>query len=394
LRRRDHWVRGLELVVAIVCWWNPLAWAVRRQIHWAEELCCDAWVRLAFPQDAKRYAETLLEAAGAVAVSPAGRPRLGSPLLRSIALKERIEMILQGRYKPSLSIGSKLALALAALVALPLAGRVTPELRAAERQAAPEAAAGGRAASEFPYAVHFEQGATRFLPGDEITILEVRGTAETFEPGHLYWIRGTYRLGSRDEAGLSAYTTAANAADGVSRPLRVQSVVVKRGEGSFTLFLPMTCQGWPHVSFYPRKRGESFGGNYFGTGESVLKQWWGAKAANAPQGAAAESELHGQALAMALGLKLMAIEPRPDQQATLGTFRGGLTVVEVDELAAGAAAARAGLKPGDVIVGLGQYETRTLANLAYAIEKMGHRPARLFLRRDGQTYTTELAPSD
>ena len=29
LRRRDHWVRGLELVVATVYWWNPLVW-VRR----------------------------------------------------------------------------------------------------------------------------------------------------------------------------------------------------------------------------------------------------------------------------------------------------------------------------------------------------------------------------
>jgi hypothetical protein len=31
------------------------------------------------------------------------------------------------------------------------------------------------------------------------------------------------------------------------------------------------------VSFYPADGGSDFGGNYFGTGDSVLKQWWGAK---------------------------------------------------------------------------------------------------------------------
>jgi hypothetical protein len=37
----------------------------------------------------------------------------------------------------------------------------------------------------------------------------------------------------------------------------------------------MTIRGWPHVSFYPVSGGEDFGGNYFGTGDFVLKQWWG-----------------------------------------------------------------------------------------------------------------------
>ena len=42
----------------------------------------------------------------------------------------------------------------------------------------------------------------------------------------------------------------------------------------------MSCRGWPHVSFYPAEGGGSFGGNYFGTGDSVLKQWWGSKEAD------------------------------------------------------------------------------------------------------------------
>jgi len=77
---------------------------------------------------------------------------------------------------------------------------------------------------------------------------------------------------------LAAYTTAMDAAHGTSPSLTVQSTNVDRGEGTFTLFLPMLYRGWPHVSFYAD--GESFGEVYFGTGDSVLKQWWGSNEAN------------------------------------------------------------------------------------------------------------------
>src|SRR3970282_1180561 len=58
-----------------------------------------------------------------------------------------------------------------------------------------------------------------------------------------------------------------------SPSLAVQSTNVDRGEGTFTLFLPMSYRGWPHVSFYPSDGGEGFGGIYFGTGDSVLENW-------------------------------------------------------------------------------------------------------------------------
>jgi hypothetical protein len=57
----------------------------------------------------------------------------------------------------------------------------------------------------------------------------------------------------------------------------VQKITVNKGEGTFSLFLPVTIRGWPHVSFYPVEGGEDFGGNYFGTGDFVLKQWWGSE---------------------------------------------------------------------------------------------------------------------
>jgi RNA polymerase sigma factor (sigma-70 family) len=131
--------------------------------------------------------------------------------------------------------------------------------------------------SEFPYAVPFEQGATRFLEGDRITIIEIRGTAATFSPGNLYWIRGTYNLASHERGTVAAYITATEAAHARGPSLAYQSTVVNRGSGTFTLFLPMSHRGLPHVSFYPADGGESFGGNYFGTGDSVLKRWWGSE---------------------------------------------------------------------------------------------------------------------
>lgn len=126
--------------------------------------------------------------------------------------------------------------------------------------------------SEFPNLVNFEQGATRFLKGDNITITEVRGTSDSFSRGQLYWIKGTYTLTSHDQVTLAAYTTAMDSKEAISTPLKVQLTPVDRGHGTFTLFLPMVCRGWPHVSFYDEKDG--FGGNYFGTGDSVLKHWW------------------------------------------------------------------------------------------------------------------------
>jgi hypothetical protein len=130
---------------------------------------------------------------------------------------------------------------------------------------------------EFPHAVKFEQGATRFLKGDKITIQEVRGTADTFSPGNLYWIKGTYTLASHKRASLDAYITAMDSQNARSASFKVQTTTVDEGSGTFTLILPMSYRGWPHVSFYPADGGSDFGGNYFGTGDSVLKKWWGEK---------------------------------------------------------------------------------------------------------------------
>jgi beta-lactamase regulating signal transducer with metallopeptidase domain len=311
LRRRDHWVRLVELIVTIAYWWNPLVWVIRWQIHEAEELCCDAWVRWAFPDCAKRYAEVVLQIAESLGASQVGARLLpASLLLHSLSLKERIEMILERRFVPRVSRRSLFVMALLALIVLPLSFRTTKtEVMAGSDGEARERSAGKPntpTAPEFPYAVKFEQGATRFQDGDKINILEVRGTSDRFTEGNIYWIRGTYTLASRDRAILLASGTvdywdltglggtldgarsdffvsgsAEKSYQGVDPSyasgieLRVQRAEVVRGSGTFMLFLPMKHTAFPHVSFCSSERyGASFGGNYFGTGDSVLKKWW------------------------------------------------------------------------------------------------------------------------
>jgi hypothetical protein len=143
----------------------------------------------------------------------------------------------------------------------------------------------------FPDIVSIEQGATKFLEGDRITVTEVRGTAGAITPGNIYCIKGTYILASHPQAMLAAFVTAMESAEGKSGTLKVQKMMVNRGEGTFTLVLPMAIRGWPHISFYPAGGGESFGGNYFGTGEFVLKQWWGSHpAVSAPTPSAGSTQ--------------------------------------------------------------------------------------------------------
>ncbi len=60
-RRRDDRVRWLEFAVLTIYWWCPLAWWARRQLHHAEEECCDAWVVSLLPDSAKAYALALVE---------------------------------------------------------------------------------------------------------------------------------------------------------------------------------------------------------------------------------------------------------------------------------------------------------------------------------------------
>lgn len=146
LRRRDHWVRGLELVVSVLYWWNPLVWWVRRRLHAVEEQCCDAWVAWAYPDRSREYAECLLKWAELLP-GLAPQPALASPFLNAHSLKERIELVLENRSPRTASRIAAVGLALLAAVVIPAGVRGAAEAReeespkaAAQKTAPPKAA--------------------------------------------------------------------------------------------------------------------------------------------------------------------------------------------------------------------------------------------------------------
>ena len=123
LKRRDHWVRWLELFVVGLYWWHPGVWWGRRLLREAEEQCCDAWVIWAMPQGAKTYATALLAAiefvSGARTAPAASLAASGNGHVS--CLKRRLKMIVRARTPKGLSWAGRLAVLGLTMLLLPLA---------------------------------------------------------------------------------------------------------------------------------------------------------------------------------------------------------------------------------------------------------------------------------
>lgn len=116
LRRRDHWVRRLEMVAAVLHWWNPLFWIARKKLRSDAELACDAWA--AGQADRRAYAEALLEVCS---FNPRRRPAPAVGVFGEgrRAMQERLTMIMRDRVPCRLAFGAKLVVALMAVAAIP-----------------------------------------------------------------------------------------------------------------------------------------------------------------------------------------------------------------------------------------------------------------------------------
>ena len=122
LKRRDHWVRWLELLVAGVYWWNPVVWWVCSRMREAEEQCCDAWVVWAMPQRARSYAAALLHVldfVSGVASAPVVASAMGAGRHVS-CLKWRLKMIVSAKTPKGLSWLGRLTVLGSAALLLPL----------------------------------------------------------------------------------------------------------------------------------------------------------------------------------------------------------------------------------------------------------------------------------
>ena len=120
LRRGDHLVRFLELLVTALFWWHPLVWWMRVPLREAEEQCCDAWVVWALPDAARAYAETLLDTLEFLQTSGRPEPLLASGLGKVPHLRRRLTMIMTGSSRRSPGLPGRLALLLVAGVMLPV----------------------------------------------------------------------------------------------------------------------------------------------------------------------------------------------------------------------------------------------------------------------------------
>jgi beta-lactamase regulating signal transducer with metallopeptidase domain len=128
LRRRDHWVRRLELLATCVYWWHPATWLARAALREAEEQCCDAWVVWAMPESASTYMTTLLDTIDFL--SHRARPRcLAAPVLASGMgqfhnLKRRLTMVRERTTQRRLGGGGLTAVILLGAVALPVGAKL------------------------------------------------------------------------------------------------------------------------------------------------------------------------------------------------------------------------------------------------------------------------------
>ncbi len=123
LRRRDHWVRMIELAATVLYWWHPLVWLARRNLRRAEERSCDAWVTFALPGSARAYATGLLETLTVLTSAPTNQPVAALPATATGMntrddLEERLTMIITERTPKLLSPFSRGAIAVLALAVL------------------------------------------------------------------------------------------------------------------------------------------------------------------------------------------------------------------------------------------------------------------------------------
>lgn len=150
LRRRDHWVRTLEVVVAAAYWWHPVVWYARRALREASEQCCDAWVLWALPRSAASYATALIEAIDFISMVRPAVPALASGMGQFTDLKRRLVMIRQGTAARTLSWPGFTGVCAAAGLLLPLApsfGQVAVESAPANKTATAAAPVAGEVAN-------------------------------------------------------------------------------------------------------------------------------------------------------------------------------------------------------------------------------------------------------
>lgn len=205
--RKDHWVRGLELLVRGLYWWHPVVWWARRRIEDAEEQCCDAWVIERHPANPRIYAEALLATIDFLAESRVALPPIATGLGQVTLLRQRLTQIMRGAAPRVLPVPARIGILIAAalLPVHPVISLVSP---AAEPVRPVAAATGSRV----------------FLPGPNVEIV----VPESAEPEPASEVAGS-------PVAPAPRTTEAERSAGQPPRLTADTAVAISPEGRFSL---------------------------------------------------------------------------------------------------------------------------------------------------------------
>ena len=142
VRRKDHWVRLLELLVVTLFWWHPVAWWACRQLRELEEQCCDGMVLGTGRHDSRAYAIALLDTLEFLSESSVAAPLGATAAEPTLSLARRIKMLRNSSTVTRLTLGRLLLLAALAAAPMALAFAVEPpEMKEPSRLAAEELSA-------------------------------------------------------------------------------------------------------------------------------------------------------------------------------------------------------------------------------------------------------------
>ena len=119
VRRKDHWVRLLELLISTLFWWHPAVWWACRQLRDLEEQCCDGLVLGTLPHAARAYATAMLDTLDFVSGQSPAVPLVATGAVPAVSIARRIKMLRNPACVARLTVG-RLAL-VAAAAALPMA---------------------------------------------------------------------------------------------------------------------------------------------------------------------------------------------------------------------------------------------------------------------------------
>jgi beta-lactamase regulating signal transducer with metallopeptidase domain len=119
VRRRDHWVRLLEVAVTTLFWWHPVAWWAARRLQELEDQCCDGMVVDMAPHGARTYATALLDTLDFLSKCPVAAPLGATVVQSSTLLARRISML--NKYAPTMRPTAGRLLLLASVASVPMA---------------------------------------------------------------------------------------------------------------------------------------------------------------------------------------------------------------------------------------------------------------------------------